>query len=93
MTGKPKTSGFYWAHWNKACAGTRDGDELAPSHEHEIVHVVDALRGTLMVMVPGVEKWQPLENFHWGAFIAEERLIAEPQIFTESSNEVTRHDD
>lgn len=47
-----------------------DVDE-PPGQEWEVMHVVVNDTDTtddehLMVMVPGVGKWQPLENFVWG---------------------------
>jgi hypothetical protein len=70
MPDKPAGEGWYFAKWRIADDGTRDGDELTPSNEIECVHVVqnsvDPEDGDhLMVMVPGVERWQSLENFCW----------------------------
>jgi len=81
MTGHHKTPqapGFYWGRWIKACPGTKEGDDLAPAHEWEVMHVVDNNSDVPMVMVPGVQKWQPLENFEWGEFVSPERPIETP---------------
>ena len=66
----PTEEGFYWAKWKIASEGTREGDDLTPSNEWEVMHVVENSNDPddtnhLMVMVPGVEKWQPVENFFW----------------------------
>jgi len=66
----PARQGFYWAKWRLKCAGTVDEDER-PSDEWEVMHVVvncidEDDPEYLMVMVPGVAKWQPLDHFHWG---------------------------
>lgn len=66
----PSAEGFYWGCWRIKAAGTADEDE-APGFEWEVMHVVEnCIDETdpefLMVTVPGVTKWQPLENFVWG---------------------------
>jgi hypothetical protein len=66
----PTAEGFYWALWRIKAEGTADESE-PPGQEWEVMHVVEnCLEETdpefLMVMVPGVEKWQALENFIWG---------------------------
>jgi len=68
---KPAHPGFWWAKWKIADEGTREGGELTPSDEWEVMHVFsNTLDNThpehLMVFVPGVEKPQSLENFFWG---------------------------
>lgn len=76
----PTKPGFYWAIWQKADPGTPEGDEQTPALEWEIVHVVENCLDEddpeyLMAAVPGQSKWQSLENFTWGAFVADERLV------------------
>lgn len=66
----PQQAGFYWAKWKIKADGTADEDD-PPGDEWEVMHVVEncvdeADPEYLMVMVPGVEKWQPVENFFWG---------------------------
>lgn len=66
----PTKEGFYWGKWKLKADGTADEDEL-PGDEWEVMHVVENTLDQsdpefLMVMVPGVGKWQPLENFFWG---------------------------
>jgi hypothetical protein len=76
----PTAEGFYWGKWRIADDGTyahqpgvsKDEQDRPPSHEWEVMHVVEnCIDRTdpefLMVMVPGVSKWQSLENFVWGA--------------------------
>lgn len=67
----PTKEGFYWAKWKIAEAGTREGDDLTPSDEWEVMHVVENGGDPqdpeyFLVMVPGVEQWQSRENFYWG---------------------------
>ncbi len=67
---KPNAPGFWWAKWKIKAEGTEDEAE-SPGDEWEVMHVtlncVDPDDDEyLMVMVPGVAKWQPLENFYWG---------------------------
>lgn len=67
----PHKEGFWWAKWKLKCHGTADEDEAPSPAEWEVMHVVENCSDEtdpewLMVMVPGVEKWQPLENFFWG---------------------------
>lgn len=66
----PTKEGFYWAKWRIKAAGTADEDD-PPGDEWEVMHVVENCLDEddpeyLMVMVPGVNKWHPLENFFWG---------------------------
>lgn len=77
----PTKEGFFWGKWRikdddthkcKHC-GHQNKAELAdpPGNEWEVMHVVENCIDTtdpeyLMVMVPGVEKWQSIENFFWG---------------------------
>lgn len=66
----PKAPGFYWARWKIKDPGTAEEDD-PPSGEWEVMHVVENCIDPdddeyLMAMVPGVEKWQSLENFIWG---------------------------
>ena len=66
----PNAEGFWWAKWRIKSPGTAEEND-PPGNEWEVMHVVEnTLDKTdeehLMVMVPGVEKWQSLENFHWG---------------------------
>lgn len=69
--GLPDREGHWWGKWRIAADGTRDANDLTPSNEWEVMHVV---RNTidasdpehLMVMVPGVERWQLLDSFVWG---------------------------
>jgi hypothetical protein len=67
----PSGPGFYWGQWRIKDEGTEDEDE-APGKEWEVMHVVTNCIDKddpeyLMVMVPGVAKWQSLENFVWGS--------------------------
>ena len=67
----PEKPGFYWAKWKIASDGTKEGEELTPNDEWEVMHVVEnAIDPShpeyLMVEVPGVEQWQGIENFFWG---------------------------
>lgn len=68
----PKSEGFWWAKWRIKAEGTADEND-PPGDEWEVMHVVindhqadDSDPEKYMVMVPGVERWQPLENFFWG---------------------------
>ncbi|QPC43983.1 hypothetical protein HW532_15570 [Kaustia mangrovi] len=68
----PTKPGFFWARWLKPAPGTADNGECCNPDEWEVMHVVENTFDPsdpeyLMVMVPGVEHWQPMENFHWGA--------------------------
>ena len=71
MSKTPAKPGFYWAKWKIASEGTRDGDELTPSDDWEVVEVfVNCMEPEdpeyLMVNIPGVAQCQPIENFFWG---------------------------
>lgn len=66
----PKAEGFYWGKWKIKAEGTSDPDD-PPGDEWEVMHVVEnCLDETddefLMVMVPGVDKWQAIQDFFWG---------------------------
>lgn len=66
----PKAEGFYWGKWKIREPGTEAEGE-GTGNEWEVMHVVENCNDEthpefLMVMVPGVGKWQPLENFFWG---------------------------
>ena len=66
----PDKEGFWWGKWRIKAEGTSDPND-PPGNEWEVMHVVENTLDVdddehLMVMVPGVEKWQPLENFVWG---------------------------
>lgn len=68
----PSKEGHYWAKWRIADEGTKEGDEQTPCHEWEVMHVVENCNDEtspefLKVMVPGVSKWQSIENFFWGS--------------------------
>lgn len=66
----PSKPGHFWAKWQIASEATRDGDELTPSPEFEVVQVVDNHGDgdeSLMVYVPGVEAGQAIDAFCWGA--------------------------
>jgi hypothetical protein len=68
----PKKAGFYWAVWLTPTHGTRDGAELTPSSEWEVVYVFEngmsaSDQEYLRVLVAGVEKSQSIEDFRWGA--------------------------
>jgi hypothetical protein len=70
MEALPKAAGFYWGKWRIKDEGTVDEDE-SPGDEWEVMHVVvncidEDDPEYLMVMVPGVAKWQSIENFVWG---------------------------
>lgn len=78
----PTKSGFYWAQWRKAIAGTRDAAELTPSDEWQPVQVFEnALDDPdpeyLMVEVGGVEKAQSLDCFVWGPAIGLQSDLAD----------------
>lgn len=69
----PRSKGFYWGKWRIKVEGTADENERS-GDEWEVMHVVENCIDNndpefLMVMVPGVEKWQPLENFVWGVVV------------------------
>src|SRR3954467_5349847 len=71
----PRKAGFYWAVWLTPSPGTREGTELAPSSEWEVVYVFENGvsahdREYLRVLVTGVEQSQSLENFRWGGWPA-----------------------
>lgn len=84
MAETPKAEGFYWGQWRIRDDNTNicpkcghnpypgeDPDE-PPGQEWEVMHVVDNGLDPdepMMVMVPGVATWQPLENFVWGEFV------------------------
>lgn len=82
----PKAEGFYWGKWKIRAPGTADEDEPAPN-EWEVMHVVENCNDEtdpefLMVEVPGVKEWQPLENFYWGTgplAVPEENNVVECQ--------------
>lgn len=68
----PTTEGYFWARWLKPAPGTADNGEGCDPERWEVVSVFENsldIRSEeyLMVMVPGVEQSQPLENFEWGA--------------------------
>lgn len=73
----PTKEGFYWGRWHTACPGTADEGDCCMGTEWEVHHVVtndfdpDA-PDHLMVMVPGVAKWQPLDAFEWGPEVSRE---------------------
>jgi hypothetical protein len=77
----PDAEGFYWAKWRIAASGTdacrkcghesssweRDG----PEGKWEVVEVVENSSDPdddehFMVQVPGVSRWQSIEDFFWG---------------------------
>lgn len=73
----PTKPGWYWAKWKIAAKGTREGDELTPSNEWEIVHVQENTldpkdKEYLSVAVCGVEKTQWPDCFFWGPLVAKE---------------------
>jgi hypothetical protein len=73
----PRTAGFYWAKWRIKDEGTVDENE-SPGDEWEVMHVVTNCIDEddpeyLMVMVPGVAKWQSIENFVWGLPVPAQR--------------------
>jgi len=63
----PDAEGFYWGIWRIKAEGTRDEEE-SPGSEWEVMRVMHNgdPDNEFIVLVPGVEQWQPLENFHWG---------------------------
>lgn len=74
--GRPDRPGYYWAKWIKAADGTREGDEVTPSPEWEIVQVDDnyGAPGTeeeFSVLVAGVEQVQWRYCFIWGPRVAD----------------------
>jgi len=67
----PTREGFYWAKWRIADDGTREGEELTPSDDWEVVYLFEnsqdeASDERFMASVPGVERSQSVENFFWG---------------------------
>lgn len=74
----PMKSGYYWAKWRIAADGTREGDDLTPSDEWEIVQVNEndtqaespEEPEALSVSVCGVETAQWRDCFVWGEFVA-----------------------
>ncbi|MGY4257375.1 hypothetical protein ACVI1L_004443 [Bradyrhizobium sp. USDA 4516] len=67
MTDAPKMEGHYWAKWRIANHGTRDAAEVVPSDHWEVVQVFETCIDPdhddfLMVFVPGVERFQSIEN-------------------------------
>jgi antirestriction protein len=77
----PNAEGFWWACWQfqyDSKEKERGEETYEPSHEYEIVHVVDN-NGEgdekYMAMVPGVVNWQPLQDFIWGEFVSNNRPI------------------
>lgn len=79
----PDRVGFWWGLWRIAEDDTYEHQpgvsaaerDRPPSMEWEVMHVVDNNddEHPLMVMVPGVAAWQPIENFVWGDFVGPER--------------------
>lgn len=66
----PTREGFWWAKWRIKAAGSADEHE-SPGDEWEVMHVVENCIDEddpehLMVMVPGVARWQPIDHFAWG---------------------------
>lgn len=71
----PNKPGHFWAKWQIASEATRDGDELTPSPNFEVVQVFEnSTDGNdpehLLVYVPGVEACQALDAFFWGPEVA-----------------------
>lgn len=67
----PTKEGFFWGQWRIKDAGTADEHEDIAVPEWEVIHVVENCNDVthpefLKAMVPGVAKWQSLENFFWG---------------------------
>lgn len=68
----PEREGFWWGRWMRPAPGTADIDaDTWPQGEWEVMHVVvncvdPKSDEHLMVMVPGVQKWQALDAFNWG---------------------------
>lgn len=74
----PMKPGYYWAKWQKAAAGTHEGDELTPAINWEIVQVNanhmcweddPAEDEALSVSVPGVRETQWRNCFEWGDWV------------------------
>lgn len=86
----PTKEGFYWGQWRIKADDTHicpkcnqrmtnDGPFDGVGDEWEVMHVVENSLDEedpehLMVMVPGVEAWQPLENFFWGPRVIGHKL-------------------
>lgn len=71
----PKSPGHYWARWRIKSQGTAEEDD-PPSGQWEVVQVFQNCIDEdddeyLMVAVPGVERSQAIENFHWGERVPE----------------------
>lgn len=72
----PHREGHWWAYWIRPTPGTREGDEQTPALEWEVAHVVENCIDKddpehLMVMMPGVARWQALDHFVWGPEVGE----------------------
>jgi hypothetical protein len=66
----PREPGFYWAKWQIAAEGTRDGNELMLSDEWEVVEVFqnsndESADDHFLVHVCGIEKSQSIQDFFW----------------------------
>jgi hypothetical protein len=73
----PSFPGHYWARWKIKDPGTAEEDD-PPGGQWEVVQVfancIDPEDDEyLMVAVPGVERSQSVENFHWGTRVPEPR--------------------
>lgn len=67
----PTHEGFWWGRHLRKAPGTADIGEPPNVNEWEVMHVVTNCLDPsdpeyLMVMVPGIEKWQALGDFAWG---------------------------
>jgi len=85
----PTKAGFYWAKWNVAAEGTRDGGELTPSDQWMVVevfeHTIDENDDQhFSVYICGVEKGQSIEDFLWGDG---------PLMVPEPTHDDDKHDD
>jgi hypothetical protein len=66
----PNKEGFFWGKLlTPDGKDSRSGETVCPSHDYEVIHVVDN-NGEgdekYMAMVPGCSDWENLQNFVWG---------------------------
>ncbi len=78
----PTKKGIFWGSWHTPAPGTADDGEGCGGKEWQAHRVVENrldqdLPDCLVAMVPGVEKWQPLDAFEWGGEII--RYHTEPE--------------
>ncbi len=81
MADAPQREGFFWAKWKIAASGTDTCRKCGHANSEwekgglddrwEVVEVVEnggpGDDERFMVQVPGVSRWQSIEDFFWGA--------------------------